>query len=151
MFASPTRNAARNENKVSGGGGGRKGSTSISSSSTLMVMQQQPPPVQRSASFNASSTVPLKITVIDDGMCPSVNKAKSSYCVKSSRSLSNCSLISKIVNGKGDCSRNVVVAQIVQPENGRVVDGGLVGAIGGQSFLGSPLTGNGDKFKDYYV
>lgn len=124
--------------------------------------------MQRSASFNASSTVPLKITILDD--VSSNHSGSSSYCVKNSKSLSNCSLISKIVF-KGDGTRNIIshlVPSAAAPNPLVVlpIDGGGKSAARDPDVCvpkvptivsihkASSVVGDGggvDQYRDYYV
>lgn len=145
LFASPTR-SPRGEDRLvgggGGGGGGRKGSTP--------AMQPPQPLVQRSASFNASSTVPLKITILDEPSNESGSKRSSPYCVKTSKSLSNCSLISKIVS-KSDGTRNIISHLV--PTSHVSIDGSATAAAAGKTKgrRSVPNCDGVDKFRDYYV
>lgn len=130
--------------------GGRKGSTSSGSSYLLQAQ-----PVQRSASFNASSTVPLKITILDDTR----RETSASYCVKNSKSLSNCSLISKIVN-KSDGSRSIISHIVPSSASPLPIDGGGSAVDPDKRKevhyipITVPTTASFDgveKFRDYYV
>lgn len=135
---------------------GRKGSGTSNCSLGLPPA----PPVQRSASFNASSTVPLKITILDDQ--GSRRDSGSSYCVKNSKSLSNCSLISKIVF-KGDGTRNIIshlvpsstaASPAVLPLDGSGAgeDNGSIPTVPTTITMSCCDTGSGvDKYRDYYV
>lgn len=114
----------------------------------------QPVPVQRSASFNATSTVPLKITIIDEAS-PGCRK-ESSYCVKNSKSLSNCSLISRIVSSSsgcnGDTKRNIISHLVPSTAPPLPIDG-ATGKRSDVHFIPKVPTTSCDveKFRDYYV
>lgn len=117
-----------------------------------MPAMQTQPLVQRSASFNASSTVPLKITILDESgkECRRSFGGSSPYSVKASKSLSNCSLISKIVS-KGDGTRNIIshlVPATMTYGPSHSSDGMSSNGKNGGTFS----NGDGaDKFRDYYV
>lgn len=103
-------------------------------------------PVQRSASFNASSTVPLKITILDETGNES-RRSSGPYCVKNSKSLSNCSLISKIVS-KADGTRSIISHTVPSKTHTIPIDGA--------SNQNSPLHNSVNcdrvaKIVDYYV
>lgn len=137
-FASPTRSAFKTSEKLLAVGGScRKGSAPA-----LL-----PPPqlVQRSASFNATSTVPLKITILDEVSVGKENRRGA--CVKTSKSLSNCNLISKIVS-KSDGTRNII-SHLIPPNASSNI------AIDDKSFKTLQASSSNlvveDKFIDYYV
>lgn len=120
----------------------------------------QPAPVQRSASFNATSTVPLKITILDESSPGTRREMTSSYCVKNSKSLSNCSLISKIVSGKGGDGTRNIISHLVSSgaASSMPIDAG--GGIPEKrrkdvaQFIPKVPTNSSDgvdKFRDYYV
>lgn len=107
--------------------------------------------MQRSASFNATSTVPLKITILEDARPGGVHKeGLPLHCVQNSKSLSNCSLISKIV-GKGDGGTRNIISHLV-PTTATFslpIDAGAAAPERGLEQKGS--CDSVERFRDYYV